>query len=606
MSKYNLEENELIKQVVDKEYYLENPIYTLGEAVNFIVDEFHDYDRELFISINLDSNMVPLNFSINHIGALDRSVVHPREVFKSAILSRAKNIVLMHNHPGGTLVFSDSDYATTKALKIAAELVDLNIIDHYVFTPSKETIAMDGLMINEENYQVSLDMELSGSKTFSSVETRFINLPSSKIAIETPSDIKSFSRHYLYTDYSTHMIYLNKQNEVLGYLGNLDYEGLMNDITNQKEIFQSAVLASTSRMILLLGKDKQEDFDMFHYENFEQLIDKTNMLGIYLLDILKENQGENEFRSLRRVNPGIFEEPESSNYLENIENKDNDLRKERRLTEIKDIENEVRNLIEKILETNEIYDTQITGLKVYGSYAELKDKDTSDIDVLVEFDTTIKEDVLFNLINNETNNLDDDLSNLTWNGIKLDINPIRPEQSGTIEEYLYHISSPSIAKEKDEWIDFGYTTTADQHFELQAKFNFELGHYCYYSNDFIFYKGNIEEWKLNTNQVKNLKKNPEAEQHLLSDIIEDMVGEFQNLGAMGNENEITVYMNDEYVWFEHGTYDRYDDKLETFFLETIGGSIETIFLNGEVRLEYEDLLERNSLSKLSGKMRICQ
>lgn len=95
-----------------------------------------------------------------------------------------------------------------------------------------------------------------------------------------------------------------------------------------------------------------------------------------------------------------------------------------------DVEKEVIDYVKYKLEENYIYDVEILGAKVYGSRGRGANNDNSDLDVLIEFKGNIREDDMFNLIN------EDDFK---INGIEVDINPITKDKSGTIEEYLDRI-----------------------------------------------------------------------------------------------------------------------------------------------------------------------
>ena len=70
-------------------------------AVKVMADMLKDYDREVVAIVNLQSDGRPINMNVVSMGALDQSVAHPREIFKSTILSNADSIMLVHNHPSG-------------------------------------------------------------------------------------------------------------------------------------------------------------------------------------------------------------------------------------------------------------------------------------------------------------------------------------------------------------------------------------------------------------------------------------------------------------------------------------------------------------------------
>lgn len=89
-------------------------------------------DREHFGVICLDSKNQPTNITTVSIGTLNSSMVHPREVFKSAILSNAASIILFHNHPSGSPEPSNTDMEITRRLIEAGSLIGISVIDHVI------------------------------------------------------------------------------------------------------------------------------------------------------------------------------------------------------------------------------------------------------------------------------------------------------------------------------------------------------------------------------------------------------------------------------------------------------------------------------------------
>src|SRR5260370_511892 len=75
---------------------------------------------------------LPRLLARNSIGSLDRSLVHPREVFRPAIKDAAKAILLVHNHPSGDPTPSDEDFLLTKRLEEAGKTLGIQILDHIV------------------------------------------------------------------------------------------------------------------------------------------------------------------------------------------------------------------------------------------------------------------------------------------------------------------------------------------------------------------------------------------------------------------------------------------------------------------------------------------
>jgi DNA repair protein RadC len=89
-------------------------------------------DREEFITIALDTKHKPLHIEVTTIGVLDASLVHPREVFKMAIVAGAAAVLLMHNHPSGDPTPSREDHAVTERLTEAGKMLGITVLDHII------------------------------------------------------------------------------------------------------------------------------------------------------------------------------------------------------------------------------------------------------------------------------------------------------------------------------------------------------------------------------------------------------------------------------------------------------------------------------------------
>lgn len=107
------------------------------EVIEVMQEELSKYDRELFCILNLKAKGQVINLNVVSMGSLQRAIVHPREVFKSAILSNASSI-LLHNHPSGDCQPSEEDIVVTKRLIYAGELLGIEVLDHIVIGEQKE------------------------------------------------------------------------------------------------------------------------------------------------------------------------------------------------------------------------------------------------------------------------------------------------------------------------------------------------------------------------------------------------------------------------------------------------------------------------------------
>lgn len=94
-------------------------------------------DREYFIVVTLDTKNQPTSINICHIGNLNSSIVHPREVFKTAVLSNAASILIAHNHPSGVVDPSREDKEITKRLVSAGNIIGIEVLDHLIIGDDK-------------------------------------------------------------------------------------------------------------------------------------------------------------------------------------------------------------------------------------------------------------------------------------------------------------------------------------------------------------------------------------------------------------------------------------------------------------------------------------
>lgn len=109
-------------------------MFTPGEAARF----FHrvwrglPQDRESFVVGIVDARNVITGFEVVAMGTLTGVEVHPREVFKAAVLMSAAGILVAHNHPSGDPTPSTNDIELTRRLYAAGQMLGIPVIDHIV------------------------------------------------------------------------------------------------------------------------------------------------------------------------------------------------------------------------------------------------------------------------------------------------------------------------------------------------------------------------------------------------------------------------------------------------------------------------------------------
>lgn len=121
-----------IRLVKDAPLYSDKPMNTPALVVEALGKELCEMDREVMCVINIKTNSVPINVSFVSMGTLNSSLVTPRELFKSSILSNAAGILVVHNHPSGSLEPSENDIDLTKRLKLAGDLIGIEVLDHII------------------------------------------------------------------------------------------------------------------------------------------------------------------------------------------------------------------------------------------------------------------------------------------------------------------------------------------------------------------------------------------------------------------------------------------------------------------------------------------
>jgi DNA repair protein RadC len=118
-----------------KNYYIKSS----SEAFRILKNVFKkldvlDKDKEHFFVIGLKRNKQIKYLEIVSVGILSSTLVHPREVFRRAIINATDSIIIAHNHPSGNIKPSSTDDKITQSIKEAGKIIGIGVIDHIVFT----------------------------------------------------------------------------------------------------------------------------------------------------------------------------------------------------------------------------------------------------------------------------------------------------------------------------------------------------------------------------------------------------------------------------------------------------------------------------------------
>lgn len=125
LSAFELARRHLLKETVK---------ITVAQDIISLVADIAGKQQEHFVCISLNGANEVIEKRIVTIGLLDKSPVHPREVFADVIADRAAAVIFAHNHPSGELQPSEADLRTHQQLTEAGKILGLRVLDHIIVT----------------------------------------------------------------------------------------------------------------------------------------------------------------------------------------------------------------------------------------------------------------------------------------------------------------------------------------------------------------------------------------------------------------------------------------------------------------------------------------
>ena len=99
-----------------------------------LVSHFADRRQEHFLCLALNGAHEVIATRVVSLGLVNRTIVHPREVFADPLQDRAAAVVVAHNHPSGNVEPSDEDRAITQRLSASGETLGIRLLDHVIFS----------------------------------------------------------------------------------------------------------------------------------------------------------------------------------------------------------------------------------------------------------------------------------------------------------------------------------------------------------------------------------------------------------------------------------------------------------------------------------------
>jgi DNA repair protein RadC len=120
---------------------------TSVECGLFLLPRFGGHPVERFGLMLLDARLQLIRTQLLTVGSIDAVVVHPRDVFRPAILSGASTIVAFHNHPTGDVTPSRDDVRLTERLLRAGQLMGIDVMDHLILGDTRYCSVREAMLI---------------------------------------------------------------------------------------------------------------------------------------------------------------------------------------------------------------------------------------------------------------------------------------------------------------------------------------------------------------------------------------------------------------------------------------------------------------------------
>lgn len=121
-----------VRLVKDASVFSKTRIISPESAVEALGEIPSDVDREVVAVINLKTDGTPINVNFVSVGTINGALAEPREMVKSSILSNAANVIMVHNHPSGSIEPSETDISLTNRMIEVFTLVGIPLLDHVI------------------------------------------------------------------------------------------------------------------------------------------------------------------------------------------------------------------------------------------------------------------------------------------------------------------------------------------------------------------------------------------------------------------------------------------------------------------------------------------
>ena len=403
---HELKQVDVRLKLTDKEsVFSREVIDTPEKAVSVLAPVLAELDREEVCVVNLDGKGRPINFSVVSIGSVNTSFVTGRELYKSAILSNAAAMIMLHNHPSSDLKMSMSDRNITEKMMYAGILLDIDFYDHIIVAGrTGELFSMRENvpeLFDSKRYARSLSQVADSVKE----EASYHGMPPTTyeiLQIREGSNGEAY-RFFKMSHVQAGGLQVKAEDYESMYKEELKPGETLDTIYERFNIHRPKDFTghslSVSDVIVLESESEKKAFYVDSF-GFSELKD------FFVERFERTEQQKAIIEDFREKTETYFRPVEDMTAIE--------------------VEDVVYNYLMDTIRQQDLL-IQIGEVMVYGSRCRGTEKMTSDIDIVVEYKGDIREDDLFNLFHEDE---------FLLGNHKVDINPIKDDKSGNIADFL--------------------------------------------------------------------------------------------------------------------------------------------------------------------------
>ena len=187
-----------------EEGYLDVKSGSLSDTLDSLYEDLRKRTREEVVTLNIDEDLKPINYIVSSIGTIDRSLASSFELLKGSIMSGARNVILLHNHPSGSNYPSKGDIEMTRKVQEAYNFMGINFYDHHIVGSKVYSFKENGLLDEmrdkqsvkfEKDIKIKKNKEKGAEKKMEILNSKFndLQLEQIRLGLEEDLDISKYA-----------------------------------------------------------------------------------------------------------------------------------------------------------------------------------------------------------------------------------------------------------------------------------------------------------------------------------------------------------------------------------------------------------------------------